>query len=239
MKNKVSFFEKISSGKGFYITASVCVCVIIAAIAVIYNSSMNMLRDALPQETTAEVQKNQTGIKDPRVTERATTEKTTGTKQNVTEKITNEPSRVITTVKATEATFQKSEEFIPPSSGAIIKGFSISPIFDETMGDWRSHGGTDYALSENEEVKAVANGIISKVVSDPNWGYIVEADCGDYTVRYCGLLQGTTPKIGMVISQGDSVGKVGRIPCESAQESHVHIEVLKADDRLNPQNILG
>jgi hypothetical protein len=77
------------------------------------------------------------------------------------------------------------------------------------------------------------------VVSDPNWGYIVEADCGDCTIRYCGLLQGTTPKIGMVISQGDSVGKVGRIPCESAQESHVHIEVLKADDRLNPQNIFG
>lgn len=237
MKNKVSFFERISSGKGFYITASVCVCVIIAAIAVIYNSSVNMLRDTLPQETTAEVRKNQTGVKDPRVTEKSTIENITTTKQKMSEKTTNEPSRVITTAKATEATFPKSKAFIPPSSGEIIKGFSISPIFDETMGDWRSHGGTDYALAENEEVKAVANGKVSKVISDPNWGYIVEMDCGDYTVRYCGLLQGTTPKIGTVVYQGDAVGKVGRIPCESAQESHVHIELLKDGDRMDFSSI--
>jgi len=86
MKNKVSFFEKISSGKGFYITASVCICIIFAAIAVIYNSSLSMLEGALSQETTAEVRKNETGVKDPRVTEKSTTEKITTTKQKATEK---------------------------------------------------------------------------------------------------------------------------------------------------------
>ena len=236
MKNKVSFFEKISSGKGFYITASVCICIIFAAIAVIYNSSLSMLKGALPQETTAEVRKNETGVRDPRITEKSTTEKTAA-KQKTTERTTNEPSRVITTVEATKPAFEKSVEVIPPVSGEIIKGFSISPIFDETMGDWRSHGGTDYAISENEEVKSVANGRVSKVISDPNLGYIVEVDCGDFTVRYCGMLQGTTPKPDTVVSQGDAVGKAGRIPCESAQESHVHIELLKDGDRVDFSSI--
>lgn len=233
MKNKVSFFEKISSGKGFYITASVCICIIFAAIAVIYNSSVSMLRGALPQDTTAEVRKNETGVRDPRVTEKKTTEKVSEKKPSATERTTNEPSRVVTTAEATKPTFEKSADLIPPVSGEIIRGFSISPIYDETMGDWRSHGGTDYAVSENEEVKAVANGRVSKVISDPNWGFIAEIDCGDFTVKYCGLLQGTTVKPDSVVAQGDVIGKAGKIPCEGAQESHVHIEILKDGDRLD------
>lgn len=236
MKKKVSFFERISSGKGFYITASVCITIIFAAIAVIYNSSLSMLEGVLPQETTAQVRKNETGVKDPRVTEKETTEKITE-KKKPTERTTNEPSRVVTTTEKEEPTFEESKSFITPVSGEIIKGFSVSPIFDETMGDWRSHGGTDYAISENEEVKAVANGKISKVISDPSWGYIIEMDCGEFTVRYCGLLQGSTAKLDSVVSQGDVIGKAGKIPCESAQENHVHLEVLKDGDRVDFSSI--
>lgn len=242
MKKKASFFEKISSGKGFYITATVCVCVIMAAIAVIYNSSMNMLEDVLPQETTAKVQKNQTGISDPRTSEKTTvgkTESTTQKKESTAERVTNEPSRVVTTAKATEPTFKKSSSFVAPSSGEIIKGFSVSPIFDETMGDWRSHPGTDYAVSENGEVKAIGNGRVSKVLSDPNWGYVIEIDCGEFTARYCGLLQGTTVKINSLVSQGDTIGKVGTIPCESAEDSHIHLEIIKDDDRIDPKTVIG
>lgn len=233
MKKKVRFLEKISSGKGFFITATICICIIFAAGAVIYNSSVNMLRDVLPEGTTAEVRKNETGIKDPRLTTKATTEKLTTEKQKPTEKVTNEPSTIITTAESTEPTFSESKSLIPPATGEIIKGFSVSPVYDETMGDWRSHGGTDYALKEGEEVKSVGNGKVSKVISDPNWGYIIEVDCGEFTVRYCGLLQGSTVKLNSVVSQGDVIGKVGKIPCESAQESHVHIEVLKDGDRID------
>lgn len=237
MKNKVSFFEKISSGKGFYIMASVCICIIFAAIAVIYNSSVSMLKGVLPQETTAEVRKNETGVKDPRVTEKATTEKITTTKQKLPERTSNEPSRVITTAEATKPSFEKSSTFIPPVSGEIIKGFSISPIFDETMGDWRSHGGTDYAVADGEEVKAAANGIISKVIVDPNWGCVVEMDCGEFTMRYCGLLQGTTAKPDTVVAQGDTIGKAGSIPCEGSQENHIHVEILRDGDRTDFNSI--
>lgn len=242
MKNKVSFFERISSGKGFYITASICICVIIAAIAVIYNSSVNMLKGVVTPETTAQVQKNQQGEKDPRVTQRTTKrEEITTTKKDepTTERTTNEPSTVITTAPTTKPSFEKSTAFVTPVSGEILKGFSTSPIFDETMEDWRSHGGTDYEVSENDEVKAVGNGIVSKVVSDPNWGYIVELDCGDFTARYCGLLQGTTVSLNTVLSQGDVVGKIGNIPCESAQEKHLHLEIIKDGDRVDPKSVLN
>lgn len=241
MKKKVSFLERISSGKGFYITASICICVIIAAIAVIYNSSVNMLEGVITPETTAQVQKNQEGVKDPRSTT-VTTEKeeSTITKkfEPTTERVTNEPSTVVTTAPTTTETFMKSAELIAPVSGEIIKGFSISPVFDETMGDWRSHGGTDYEVTEGEEIKAVANGKVSRIISDPSWGYIVEIDCGDFTVRYCGLLQGSTVLMNEVVMQGDTVGKIGSIPCESAQETHLHLEILKDGDRVDPKKTL-
>lgn len=241
MKKKVGFFEKISSGRGFYVTATVCVCVIIAAIAVIYNSSVSMLRQVLPEETTAKVQKNQTGISDPRITERITTTKETTTEKTepATERPTNKPSEVVTTAESTKPTFTKSDSFVPPCSGKITKSFSMSPVYDETMGDWRSHPGTDYEVPENGEVKAVGNGRVEKVISDPNWGYIIEIDCGDFTARYCGLQQGTTVKINTVVAEGDTVGKVGKIPCESAEESHLHLEIIRNDDRVNPESVLG
>ena len=237
---KVNFFEKISSGKGFYITATICVCVIIAAIALIYNSSLSMLKSAVPEGTTAEVQKNQTGVSDPRGTTIRPKEETT-TKKNepTTVRATNEPSRVVTTAAPTEPTFIKTESFMLPTSGGVIKGFSISPVFDETMGDWRSHGGADFSAAEGEEIKAIGNGRVTKVISDPSWGYIVEIDCGDYTARYCGLLQGTTVKMNDTVSAGDTVGVIGIIPCESAGETHLHLEIMKDGDRINPESIFS
>lgn len=241
MKNKVSFLEKISSGKGFYITCAVSVCVIVAAIAVIYNSSMDMLRGIVVPETTAQVQKNQQGVSDPRVTAKTTAKKeeTTTEKQSTTApKTTNEPSSVITTAAPTEPTFAKSLSYVAPLSGEVAKAFSISPVFDETMEDWRSHGGTDYAAEKGTEAKAVGNGIVSKVLSDPSWGYIIEINCGDFTARYCGLEQGTTLQIGDIVEQGQVVGKVGTVPCESAQESHLHFEILQNDDRVDPEKAI-
>lgn len=241
MKNKVSFFEKISSGKGFYVTAAICVCVIISAIALIYNSSVNMLKGAVPEGTTAEVQKNQTGVSDPRsTTVKATEKEEAPTKKNEPTAVrpTNEPSRVVTTAVPTEPTFVKSEKYVLPTSGGVLKKFSMSPVFDETMGDWRSHGGTDFEASEGEEIKAVGNGRVTKVISDPSWGYIVEIDCGEFTARYCGLHQGTTVKINDTVSEGDTVGIIGIIPCESAVQSHLHLEIVKDGDRVDPETVL-
>lgn len=240
MKNKVSFLEKISSGKGFYITCAVSVFIIFAAIAVIYNSSMSMLRGIAEPETTAQVQKNQQGVSDPRVT--STTKKheepTTKAQTTTAQRTTNKPSEVVTTAEATKPSAAKNLGYVAPVTGEIVKAFSMSPVFDETMEDWRTHGGTDYAAQKGEEVKAVGNGIVTKVISDPNWGYVIEIDCGDFTARYCGLEQGTTVAIGDIVEQGQTVGKLGDIPCESAQESHLHLETLVSEDRVDPERSL-
>lgn len=237
MKKKVGFLEKLSSGKGFYVTCALSVLTIFAAIAVIYNSSMNMLKGIVIPNTTAQVQKNQQGVSDPREKEK-TTEKKNTKPEPTEEKSTNEPSRVITTVKATEPTAAENLSYVMPVDSEITKAFSMNPVFDKTMEDWRSHGGTDYSAPKGTEVKAVGNGVVSKVISDPNWGFIVELDCGDFVARYCGLEQGTTVTIGEVVEQGQTVGKTGSIPCESKEDEHFHFEILVSGDRVDPEKAL-
>ncbi len=235
MKKKPGLLERLSSGKGFYVVSALSVLVIFSSIAVIYNSSMKMLRGIIVPVTTAQVQKNQQGVSDPR-------EKAPTTKQPVIETTnepsTNEPSRVITTAMRAKPTASENLSYVSPVSGEVLKEFSINPVFDKTMEDWRSHGGTDYLAEKGSEIKAVGNGVVSKVASDPTWGYVIELDCGDFVARYCGLEQGTTVVIGDVVEQGQTIGKLGSIPCESKDEEHLHFEILVSGDRVDPEKML-
>ncbi len=243
MKSKKEIFEKLSSGKLFYLISAVSVLVVLIAVAAIYNASLGGLKDIVTPQTTIGVDKNQTGVSDPRTETTTapdfTTEKETTTeKEKITEKHTNEPSRVITTAKPTEPTIENSLSFILPSEGGVLKEFSVSPVYDKTMADWRSHGGTDYLAEEGSEVKAVGNGIVTRVMSDPSWGYIIELDCGEFVARYCGLKGEGSVALNSSVKQGEIIGKVGTVPCEISDESHLHFEVIVDGDRVDPKKIM-
>lgn len=245
MSKKKSIIEKIASGKGFYITAALSFIMIVAAIAFVYNSSMSMLRDLDIPTTMEQVEKNQPGVSDPRkydedefedITEESTTADTT--RQSTTKE----------TEKATETTTQEATEpvevfsndsYIYPLTGDIDRAFSMSPVYDETMEDWRIHKGTDFACEPGADVASIGNGKVVKVISDPSWGYCIEVDYGDFIARYCGMEQGTTVIIDDTVSKGDIIGKVGSIPCESKQESHLHFEIVRSGAAEDPLKVIG
>ncbi len=244
MSKKKSIIEKIASGKGFYITAVLSFVMIVAAIAFVYNSSVNMLRDIDIPTTVKQVEKNQKNVSDPRQKEEVTDEKSTQkntqdtTKAIVptTEKPT-ETTTVPTTTKAAEVF--KNDVFVYPLAGDIDRTFSLSPVYDETMEDWRIHKGIDFAAKRGEEVKSIGNGKVVRVISDPSWGYCIDVDYGEFVARYCGMEQGTTVIIDDVVSKGDTIGKVGFIPCESKQESHLHFEIVRGEAWVDPKEVIG
>ena len=244
MSKKKSIIEKISSGKGFYITAVLSFVMIVAAIALIYSSSVNMLRDIEIPTTVKQVEKNQQNISDPRQTEESTEQKTTEKASDIstteavltTEKLT-EDTTAETTQEAVE--IFRNETFIYPVTGDTDRAFSLSPVYDETMEDWRIHKGADYIAKRGDEVKSIGNGKVVRVISDPVWGYCIDVDYGEFTARYCGMEQGTTVIIDDIVSKGDTIGKVGFIPCESKQESHLHFEIVKGEVWVDPKEILG
>lgn len=257
MKEKKNILERIASGKGFYIAVALSLILIVGAIAFVYNSSVNMLRDLDIPTTLKQVEKNQTSVIDPRnddidddyydidyedddysddddTADDSTT--SANTKESITEKVTV-VTEAVTETKPLEVF--SNDTFILPISGDIDRRFSMSPVYDETMEDWRIHKGVDFLCQSGDEVKSIGNGKVTKVIADPSWGYCIEIDYGKFTAKYCGLQQGTTAIINDVVSKGDVIGKVSTIPCESKQESHLHFEIVRDDVWLDPTSVIG
>lgn len=244
MSKKKSIIEKISSGKGFYITAVLSFVMIVAAIALVYSSSVNMLRDIEIPTTVKQVEKNQQNVSDPRQTEEKTEPKTTDEASDVitTEAVPKaEKEAEITTSETTEKAVEifRNESFVYPLTGDVDRAFSLSPVYDETMEDWRIHKGIDFIAKRGDEVRSIGNGKVVRVVSDPAWGYCIDVDYGEFIARYCGMEQGTTVIIDDVVSKGDTIGKVGFIPCESKQESHLHFEIVRGGAWVDPKEVMG
>ncbi len=248
MKNK-NIISKLSSGKGFYITAGISFFLVVSAIVLVYRTSTGMLKDILttsPQGYTAQqVRHNETDETDPRKKTETTASQETTTEITTEEEpetsmawVNRDDSKVPSTTEATQPVIS-NDSYVFPTGDKIQKAyFPTSPVYDETMGDWRVHKGIDFSAEQGSEVKSAGNGKVTKVISDPNWGYIIEIDHGDFTARYCGLEQGSTVKTGDVLQKGDTVGKLGVIPCEGEQESHLHFETMKDSKNIDPMSVL-
>ncbi len=242
MKDKKKRFSSIYTGKGFYITSAVCLSVIALAIGVIYKASTNLISEIAYDTNTSisfateQAKANKEDEADPRLTE-TTTEKETTVRQTTsaptTTKKARETTAPATTTEPTKADYGNTS-YILPCEDEILKDYSATPVYDETMDDWRVHKAIDFTCERGTPVYAVGNGRVTKVYSDTSYGYCIEIDFGDFTGRYCGLEQGTTVKFDAIIKKGDTVGKTGDLPCESGQEPHFHFEVLKDGKNVDP-----
>ncbi len=134
-----------------------------------------------------------------------------------------------------------NRSYVRPSGGAIIKPCSIKELaYSRTMKDWRVHSGLDLAAEKGEVVRSVAEGKVSDVMSDSLYGTTVVINQNDgLMVYYRGLNKDTAVRVGENIAAGATIGTVGEIPCESADGTHLHIEVMKENKYLDPADILG
>lgn len=236
---KIKLLQKLASGKGFYLTVVFSLCVAVFAVSLIYRSSTDMLREVLtsPTEETQQARKNETDEADPRfeIPSTSPTEYETSLRINNTDA---EPAADVTEAPTEPAIVNDS--YILPSSDDILRDYSPDiPVFDETMGDWRTHKGIDFAAPAGTEIRAVGNGKVVKVISDRSYGYIIEIDHGDFIARYCGLEQEDALKLDDRVYKGDTVGFLGSVPCEAAEESHLHFEIIKDGAYAEPLEAMG
>ena len=117
-----------------------------------------------------------------------------------------------------------------------MQGFSGDElVYNETMQDWRTHNGLDIRGSINMGVQAPANGTVTAVYEDPQWGGVVEIECQDVMVRLCGLDR-IKCKAGDTVEMGKTIALLGDIPAESGMESHLHVEFTKDGKLVDPEN---
>ena len=158
-----------------------------------------------------------------------------------------------TTVKTQEPTVEQEETLSvglfsgekeirmrKPAEGTVTKAYSEGkPVKSKTMGDWRVHNGVDIAAEQGSEIAAPADGKILRAEMDSLTGYTVSIDHGNKTVSILyNLSQEDRVKAGQDVKAGDIIGTAGNTAkTEMLEDAHVHVEVTKDGEYVNPESL--
>ncbi len=223
MKGKTygnSRFRQFFRHNGVFLALAVSLFAVVSVIIAGMGERLSSTSEESQPPSEEQVEQNVTDQKDDRTTTTTTT------------------TTVQTTTTST-ATTQTADLYVLPLTNTVQKVFSPDePLYSETMEDWRLHLGIDYAGTIEQTVKAVARGTVSVVTEDPLWGGVVEIDHGVGVVsRYCGVT--ASVRVGEKLDAGDAIGILAKIPCESVQSPHLHLEMMVDGQPIDPVGALG
>ena len=123
----------------------------------------------------------------------------------------------------------------------VIEVFSGKELVkSRTTGSWQTHNGTDIAAEVGSNVYAVSNGEVMDIKNDPVWGVSVTIDHHNgFESKYCSLSPELSVQKGDMVVSGDIIGVVGNTAdIESSLPPHLHIEVTKNGDFIDPLSTL-
>ena len=126
----------------------------------------------------------------------------------------------------------------PVKSHQVTKPYSENGVYSATLHDYRAHTGCDFAAEEGENVYAMCKGTVKDISVSELYGVIIEVDCGDFSVYYCGLDTDFLVEKEDEINTGDTIGTVGQIPCESGDDTHIHIEIRVGSRLIDPLSVI-
>lgn len=138
-----------------------------------------------------------------------------------------------------QAVLRVSDNLVyPVKSHQVLKPYSEDIVYNSTLRDYRAHTGCDFAAETGENVYAMCGGTVNDISVSELYGVIIEVDCGDFSVYYCGLDSNFAVEKEDEVSTGDTIGMVGQIPCESSDKPHVHIEIRVGDQLIDPLSVI-
>ena len=132
---------------------------------------------------------------------------------------------------------KKEINFIKPTDGDIICEYAKDNlIYSETLKEWITHTAIDIKADKTSVIKAAADGIVKSIINDPRYGLtvVIEHDDGYETV-YANLLTAEFVVAGEEVTQGQTIGTAGNTASfESSMECHLHFEITKDGEYLDP-----
>lgn len=161
------------------------------------------------------------------------------TNQNSREETKNNETPANTEKEPKEQnTNNKEPSFVRPVDGEIMKEYAKDRlVYSETLKEWVVHTGVDIKAEKTTVVKASEAGKVTAIKNDPRYGItvIIEHTNG-YETRYANLLTAEFVNVGEEVSAGQTIGTVGNTGAfEVLDDSHLHFEILKDGEYLDPQ----
>ena len=137
-----------------------------------------------------------------------------------------------------EVTETKKEiTFVKPTEGEIICEYAKDNlIYSETLKEWVTHMAIDIKADKTSVIKSAAEGTVKSIVNDPRYGLTIVISHDDgYETVYSNLLTAEFVVEGEEVTQGQTIGTAGNTAAfESSMESHLHFELLKDGEYLDP-----
>lgn len=168
-----------------------------------------------------------------------TTNATTNTASKSVSKSKKDAENLTKQENTTKSTTKETKEisFVKPVEGDIIREFAKDNlVYSETLQEWVTHLGIDIKANKTTVVKASADGTVKSIKNDPRYGLTIIIDHDDgYQTIYSNLLTTEFVVEGEKVKQGQSIGTVGNTAVfEISDESHLHFEILKDSEQLDP-----
>lgn len=216
--------KRFRQGRRFYMVLALCLVVVggLGAVTLVETLSFTQSESKSGSTTTvAEAGRTVATVPDVRTT---------------TPRVSTTTTTATTRVQAADT--DPADLFILPLSNEVLTTFGSSPVYFETLNSWRVHAGTDFAGTDGQEVKALADGTITEVYTDLLWGDCLQIDHGGGVCSlYCGVK--ATATLGETVTVGQSIGTLSGIPCEANLPPHLHLEMRSGGDPIDPVKALG
>lgn len=129
-----------------------------------------------------------------------------------------------------------------PTMGKVITEYAVDKlVYSKTLEQWGCHYGIDISADLGAQVKAAMDGTVVEIrKADPKLGVVVVIDHGGgIHTLYGNLENADLIQKGNYIKKGQVIGAVGKTaPYECEDPSHLHFEVLKYGENIDPQDYL-
>lgn len=199
------------------------------------NSNTNIQNNATSSNTTNSNTASSNTASNISTNNSATSKETNASVKEIDEPDTNVDANSQKDNTITET--KKEITFVKPAEGEIICEFAKDNlIYSETLKEWITHTAIDIKADKTSVIKASADGVIKSIVNDPRYGLtvVIEHDDGYETV-YSNLLTAEFVVEGEEVTQGQTIGTAGNTASfESSMECHLHFELLKDGEYLDP-----
>ncbi|NMM61536.1 M23 family metallopeptidase [Clostridium sp. P21] len=227
LNKTTNFFKK----EGFYVILFVCLCIVATAAVLTVKSNKH---NALMQQNA------QTQEKVKKQTAKANNESSLNY-DNALQVKKNSKAQVV--VPKNEAKSQSvsntaSTSLNKPVEGSLARAYSEDPVYWESTSSYRPNLGLDIKAEIGKPVFASMDGKVEEINSATQDGVkvVINHQNGLKTV-YSNLDEKVKVTKGQNVTKGMVIGAVGKTTLRSAYEKygdHLHFQVLKGNDFVNP-----
>jgi murein DD-endopeptidase MepM/ murein hydrolase activator NlpD len=222
-----NFFKK----EGFYVVLFLCLCVVatVAAVTARNNRVKNNPPVVQDQQQTDVALNAEGGAK-------------TEVPNALEVKKDNDPSKAISVPKDGASAAVSSTvdtKFAKPVDGLLARGFTTETVLSETIGTYKTNHGIEISAKLGSEVHAVLDGKVEAINNDKTelGEYVIINHQNGLKTVYANLDETVKVKVGDTVKKGTVIGTVGKTRESYSEEKfgdHLHFEVMKGKDYIDP-----